>query len=111
MSYMLHNMIVFRSLILFPLADPLVITVVKIFGVNFFMINEIITYIHVLEYDCEAYLDLDALFYFLSLKVFIYSMSEWNFPVHAFSLKSLLYLYSWFFKNGNNFSILSFFNQ
>lgn len=57
---------------------------------GFFMITEIITYIHVcyihvLEYDCEAYLDLDALFYFLSLKAFIYSMSEWNFPVHAFS--------------------------
>lgn len=36
MRYMLHNMIVFRSLILFPLADPLVVTVVKIFDVNFY---------------------------------------------------------------------------
>lgn len=25
-------------------------------------------------------------------------MSEWNFTVHAFSLKSLLYIYLWLFK-------------
>lgn len=42
MNYMLHNMIVFRILILFPIADPLVVTVVRKSDVNF-MINEIIS--------------------------------------------------------------------
>lgn len=34
MNYMLHNMIVFRILILLPIADPLVVTVVRKSDVN-----------------------------------------------------------------------------
>lgn len=36
MNYMLHNMIVFRILILLPIADPLVVTVVRKSDVNFY---------------------------------------------------------------------------
>lgn len=36
MYYMLDNMIVFRILILLPIADPLVVTVVRKSDVNFY---------------------------------------------------------------------------